>query len=250
MPAHRGAEGGTECKAAFQSLCKAIQTEFKTHDPLIQALALHYHFAAMHPFQDGNGRTARALEALMLQREGLRDTLFIAMSNYYYEEKNNYLKALAAVRSADHDLTPFLVFGLKGIEIQCNRLFAEIRNNVARILFRDVMYDLFMHLRTKRKRVIAERHIKLLKQLLSVDKLTLEDLVKRTSSIYKPLKDPYKALIRDINYLIGLKAVGLRKLPDNKYELFARLDWPMEITETEFFKRVREMPKAKTHGFL
>lgn len=250
MPTHRGAEGGAECEAAFQSLCKAIQAEFKAHDPLVQALALHYHFAAMHPFQDGNGRTARALEALMLQREGLRDTLFIAMSNYYYEEKNNYLKTLAEVCAAGHDLTPFLVFGLKGIEIQCNRLFAEIRKNVARILFRDVMYDLFKHLRTKRKRVIAERHIEILKQLLSADMLTLEALVERTSSIYKPLKNPYKALIRDVNYLLWLKAVGLKKLPDNKYELFARLEWPTEITEAEFFKRVRGMPKAKTHGFL
>jgi Fic family protein len=41
----------------------------------------------MHPFLDGNGRTARALEALMLQRTGLRDTLLIAMSNYSYEQK-------------------------------------------------------------------------------------------------------------------------------------------------------------------
>jgi Fic family protein len=38
---------------------------------VIQALALRYHFAAMHSFMDGNGRTARALEALMLQRVGL-----------------------------------------------------------------------------------------------------------------------------------------------------------------------------------
>ena len=38
----------------------------------------------------GDGRTARALEALMLQRTGLRDTLFIAMSNYYYEQKTGY----------------------------------------------------------------------------------------------------------------------------------------------------------------
>ena len=80
--------------------------------------------------------------------------------------------------------------------------------------------------------------------------LTLEALVERTSSIYKPLKNPYKALIRDVNYLLWLKAVGLKKLPDNKYELFARLEWPTEITEAEFFKRVRGMPKAKTHGFL
>jgi len=41
MPAHRGAEGGDECAETFQALCKAIQTEFKEHDPLIQALALH-----------------------------------------------------------------------------------------------------------------------------------------------------------------------------------------------------------------
>ncbi len=34
--------------------------------------AAHYHLAAMHPFVDGNGRTARALEALMRERAGLR----------------------------------------------------------------------------------------------------------------------------------------------------------------------------------
>lgn len=51
----------------------------------------------MHPFLDGNGRTARAVEALMLQRAGLRDALFIAMSNYYYDEKTVYLAALAEV---------------------------------------------------------------------------------------------------------------------------------------------------------
>ena len=112
-PRHRGVAGGTECVKAFTQLIKAAQGAYSQHDPLIQALALHYHFAAMHPFLDGNGRTARALEALMLQRAGLRDALFIAMSNYYYDEKNNYLAALAEVRRRNHDLTPFLVLGLK-----------------------------------------------------------------------------------------------------------------------------------------
>ena len=247
---HRGAEGGSECETAFTELCRASQQGFRQHDPLIQVLALHYHFAALHPFLDGNGPTARALEALMLQRVGLKDALFIAMSNYYYEEKNGYLGALAHVRAADHDLTPFLVFGLKGIETQCNRLFAEIRKSVAKALFRNVMFDLFNRLRTTRKRVIAERHIEILKLLLSADALTLEDLEQRTSGIYGPLKNPYKALIRDINYLLGLRAIGYEKLPENRYKLFARLEWPTEITETEFFRAVRDMPKAKTHGVL
>jgi len=61
IPPHRGVEGGPPCEEAFAGLLQAAQTEFRDHDPLVQALALHYHFAAMHPFLDGNGRTARAL---------------------------------------------------------------------------------------------------------------------------------------------------------------------------------------------
>lgn len=250
IPPHRGAEGGEECERAFSALCEAAAHEFQKHDPLIQALALHYHFAAMHPFLDGNGRTARALEALMLQRVGLKDSLFIAMSNYYYEEKNAYLKALASVRAADHDLSDFLIFGLKGIEIQCRRLFDEIRKNVAKALFRDVMHDLFYRLRTKRKRVIAERQIEILKHLLVGDKLTLDQLIDKTFGIYTPLKNPGKALLRDVNYLLQLRAIGFNRLSDDQYELFVRLEWPTEITETEFFKRVKEMPRARTLGFL
>ncbi len=249
-PRHRGVAGGAECETAFSELCRSAQREFQEHDPLIQALALHYHFAAMHPFLDGNGRAARALEAMMLQRTGLKDSLFIAMSNYYYEEKTAYLNTLAEVRANGHDLTPFLLFGLKGVEQQGKRLFGEIRKNVAKALYRNLMFDLFNRLRTPRKRVMKERHIEILKLLLNTDHMNLDELTERTRIHYHTLGNARKALVRDINYLIGLNAIGFTKLPDNKYDLFVRLDWPMEITETEFFKRVKQMPKAKTHTFL
>jgi Fic family protein len=250
-PRHRGADGGEECRQAFDSLCRAVQNQFTSHDPLIQALALHYHFAAMHPFLDGNGRTARALEALCLQRTGLKDTLFIAMSNYYYEEKNAYLTALAQVRTEGrHDLTPFLKFALKGVEIQCQRLLQEIQTNIRKALFRNMMFDFFKRLRTPRTRVMAERHLEILKLLLESDSLTLDELVKRTDAQYHSLSNPYKALIRDLNYLIRLEAIRVQKLDQNRYRFFARLEWPTRITETEFFARVKQMPKAKTHSFL
>lgn len=250
VPRHRGAEGGEECERAFAELCRAIQQEFTAHDPLIQALAMHYHFAAMHPFLDGNGRTVRALEALCLQRTGLKDSLLIAMSNYYYEEKNGYLASLAAVRAKGHDLTPFLQFALRGIELQCKRLLDEIRTNVRKALFRNLMFDLFKRLRTPRKRVMAERHLEILKTLLDTDSLTLEELAKKTDPEYRTLNSPYKALTRDLNYLIRLGAINFEKLQPNGYRLFARLEWPTEVTETEFFARVKQMPKAKTHSFL
>ena len=249
-PRHRGAEGGEECGRAFANLIQAIQREYRDHDPLIQALAAHYHLAAMHPFLDGNGRTARALEALMLQRAGLRDTCFIAMSNFYYDEKTAYLKALSSTRARDHDLTPFLELGLKGIALQSRRLLAEIQHQVSRELFRNMMYDLFTRLRTKRQRVIAERQIEILKFLLETDWMSFDELVKKAFPNYTSLKAFGKAFVRDLNYLIQLGAVKFEKLPENNYRFAVRLEWPTEITETQFFEYWKTLPRAKTHTFL
>jgi hypothetical protein len=34
------------------------------------------------------------------------------------------------------------------------------------------------------------------------------------------------------------------------FQLSINLEWPTQITETEFFKRAKELPKAKVYGFL
>jgi Fic family protein len=249
-PRHRGVEGGDECARALGLLCEAARTAFRDHDPLVQAVAIHYHIAAMHPFLDGNGRTARALEALMLRRTGLRETLFIAMSNYYYEHKTDYLNALNDARGGQHDLTPFLKFALRGIEQQCRLLFAEIRTQVAKALFRNTMTDLFGRLRSPRKRVMSSRHLAVLNLLLVHGDLTVTEMTDRTRQHYT-VKNPWKALSRDLNYLITLGAVTVSRLPEQRgFLLSVNLDWPTTITETEFFRLVKEMPKGRAFGFL
>jgi Fic family protein len=250
-PRHRGVEGGPPCAEAVRRLAEASRTVFREHDRLIQALALHYHFAAMHPFLDGNGRSARALEALMLQRLGLRDTLFIAMSNYYYEEKNAYLQALSEARSGGHDLTPFLLFALKGIERQCRSLMAEIRFQVKKALYRNTVTDLFGRLKSPRKRVMSARHVQVLNLLLAQGALGADALIHQTAHLYT-VKNPLKALNRDVSYLVFLGAVTLLPATDPSVGslIEANLEWPTQITETEFFQRVRQMPKGKVHGFL
>jgi len=249
-PRHRGAEGGDECAEAFRALMDAVRTVFREHDPLIQALAFHYHLAAMHPFLDGNGRTARALEALMLQRLGLRDSLFIAMSNHYYEEKPAYLQALNDTRTGAHDLTPFLRFALAGVERQCRRLFVEIRLHIAKALYRNTVADLFGRLKSPRKRVMSARHVQLLNLLLDQGELVLGVVRERTVHLYA-VKNPNKALARDLNYLLELQAIRVRELEEPPgYALSVNLEWPTQITETEFFRRVKAMPKGKLYGFL
>jgi Fic family protein len=250
-PRHRGCNGGEECATAFKALTKAAAREYSDHDPLIQALALHYHFAAMHPFQDGNGRTARAMEALMLRRAGLRDALFIAMSNFYYDNKDDYLKALSTVRAQNQDLTPFLKFGLRGIAVQCSRLFNEIKTQVQKALFRNVMYDLFDRLQSPRRRVIAQRQLDILRVFLRRERMDLSVLWSEVSRVYKPLKNGWKAFIRDINNLLEIEALDFEvegEKETRKYRLWIKLDWATEITETAFFERAKNFPKAKT-GF-
>ncbi len=165
----------------------------------------------MHPFLDGNGRTARALEALVLQRADLTDRAFIAMSNYYYDEKDSYLRVLSQVRSMDHDLTPFLKFGLRGIALQANRLYAEIKKNMERALFRNTMYDLFNRLESTRTRVIKNRQIEILKTLLDVEKMDWHELTQKVRPHYASVANWGRTIIRDVNGLIQLGAINVTK---------------------------------------
>ncbi|SRR6266436_9986374 len=254
-PRHRGAEGGSECLLAFKRLCAAINQEFRGHDGLVQALAAHYHMGAIHPYQDGNGRTARALEALLLKRAELKDTLFIAMSNYYYDEKDSYLNTLSEVAQRNHDLTPFLQFGLKGIAAQANRLLREIRRHVSRTLYREVMHKMYGRLKSARKRTLAKRQLAILDILLQTENyMNVEDLMVAVTKDYSKLAKPAKAFVRDLNQLLSLNALGLTKtekpLPGRGYfsqfSVMARLEWPMEITETKFYEEINKLPPAKT----
>ena len=253
IPPHRGVEGGPPCEEAFEGLLHSVQTEFRDHDPLVQAMALHYHLAAMHPFLDGNGRTARAMEALVLRRAGLTDRAFVAMSNYYYDEKPAYLRILGEVRQDSHDLTPFLIFALNGIRIQCEQLTAEIRKHMQRALFRDTMYSLFNRLETRRKRVIGERQIEILKILLDGERRSIMmDLYLRTKPLYLSIKDAFGAFLRDLTQLESLKAIEVQRNPSSHYaeSVSVNLDWPQEIDESEFLRRMKTMPKGKNFKFL
>ncbi len=250
IPKHRGCDGGKMCLKAFDDLISAINHEFRGHDPLIQALAVHYHFAAMHPFIDGNGRIARALEALMLQRADVTDRAFIAMSNYYYDEKDTYLRTLSQVRENNHDLTPFLKFGLLGITLQAGRLYAEIRRNMEVVLFRNMMYELFNKLESPKKRVIKNRQIEILKLLLEVREMDWHDLRRKMEPHYSNRANFQRTIVRDVKGLQQLGALEIKQISKGKLSINARLQWPQEITESDFFAKVNMLPKGKTHSFL
>lgn len=249
MPRHRGAQAGHECATAFTQLIAAANGAFRGHDILIQASALHYHIGAMHPFGDGNGRTARALEAFYLQKAGLRDALFIALSNYYYDEKAMYLSMLAECAQTGHDLTPFLRFSLTGVKKQCERLLREIGIEVRKALFRDMAYDLFNRMTSTRKRVIAKRQLALLNHVLDRESIGVDAAFNHLRPHYAGLGEPWSGFARDVVNMTNLGPLILRGAAET-FVLEVDLDWPQKISGSEALAKLQSLPRPKTYRFM
>ena len=238
-PRCRGAEGGTDLAAAFGALGQAFAGEFQRHDRIIQAMAAHYHIGAMHPFDDGNGRTARALEAFMLREAGVNDMVMVSLSNYYYEHVEEYLGALYKSRNSGHNLTPFLRFALPAVAERCNALATEILTQNKRMLYREFARSLFGRLRSPRRRALAERQLQIIEVLLGFGPLSPSDLVQQIWPYYRGLKHPSRALGRDLSGLINLSAVVVAN-----DHFVADLDWPQRFSESELLERYERMPPA------
>lgn len=89
--------------------------------PLLRAGILHYELARIHPFVDGNGRTARAMALLCLFLEGYQVKKFFALEEYYDSHPDEYYTALQSVMSSG-ELTSWLEYFTLGISIEFNRV--------------------------------------------------------------------------------------------------------------------------------
>ena len=66
-------------------------------DPLIKMAILHYQFEAIHPFEDGNGRTGRILNLLFLVQQKTLDKPILYLSRYILENRLEYYRLLLEV---------------------------------------------------------------------------------------------------------------------------------------------------------
>ena len=84
-------------------------------DPVMMAGLAHYEFVRIHPFVDGNGRTARALATLILVKRGFDVHRFFALDDYYDHQRGAYYAALQTVRPELRDLTRWLEYFTAGV---------------------------------------------------------------------------------------------------------------------------------------
>lgn len=87
---------------------------------LLQAAAVHFYLAYLHPYFDGNGRMARLLHLWVLVQKGYSSALFVPLSEYIQRTKNQYYKAFTLVEqnaalSGTVDITPFFVYFIQHV---------------------------------------------------------------------------------------------------------------------------------------
>ncbi len=90
-------EGEDLIRAKLGSLEKFIHEENETIDPLIKMALIHYQFEAIHPFDDGNGRTGRILNVLYLVHKDLLSLPVLYLSAFIIQHKNEYYRLLREI---------------------------------------------------------------------------------------------------------------------------------------------------------
>jgi len=91
-------------------------------NPVLSAGISHYEFVRVHPFIDGNGRSARALASLILYLRGFDTKRFFALDDYYDSDRQSYYKALQSVDSISLDLTEWLGYFTYGVALQIEKV--------------------------------------------------------------------------------------------------------------------------------
>lgn len=83
-----------------------------TLDPVLRAAIAHLWFVTIHPFEDGNGRIARAIGDMALARSEGSDQRFYSLSSQIRQDRKGYYEILERTQKGDLDITPWLLWFL------------------------------------------------------------------------------------------------------------------------------------------
>jgi Fic family protein len=90
--------------------------------PILVAGIAQFQFVHIHPFIDGNGRTARLLSTLILYKTGYDFKRLFTISEYYDKDKPIYYQAIQSVRNNNMDMTAWLGYFVEGLRSQMEEI--------------------------------------------------------------------------------------------------------------------------------
>lgn len=185
---------------------------------IVKAIIAHLYFTWIHPFGDGNGRTARLLELKILLDNGVPAAAAHLLSNFYNETRNNYYAVLEKTSLNGGNPTYFLEYALQGfVDALDSHIDAILKEQVS-VAWTNYVHDRF------RQEAATKVNSRQRELLLAISTVALESPVSKreilskvtlNAKLSKQYENHQRMFQRDINSLVKMKL--LEKNSESKY---------------------------------
>lgn len=147
---YRGAPAA-DCEFLLGRLCEWLNgSDFEPADEelriplaLVKAVVAHVYLAWIHPFGDGNGRTARLVEFHLLFASGVPLPAAHLLSDHYNLTRTEYYRELARASGSGGDLIPFISYALQGFLDGIRAQIGRVREQQMRVAWENYVHDRF-----------------------------------------------------------------------------------------------------------
>ncbi len=154
-------------------------------NPVLLAGMVHYEIARIHPFIDGNGRTARLLATLVLYLSGFDHRRIFSLDDYYDRDRKSYYAALKTVDTKIRDLTKWLEYFSDGVAFSIN----EVKEAVLKL-------GLKAKKETKSQISLTQKQMKIIERINIDGRITNRDLQKLFNISAQAAHKELKKLLR------------------------------------------------------
>jgi Fic family protein len=208
---YRGAPAA-DCEYLTQKLCDwldkgliPLEQENTILHGFIKAVMAHLYLAWIHPFGDGNGRTARLVEFQILMASGIPSPASHLLSNYYNETRQLYYHYLDLASKTPQGPISFLEYAVQGFVEGLRSQLEFIWEQQRDVTWRNIVHELFANKESKAD--LRRRNLALDLSLSGepVPLAKIRDLSTRLAAQYANKSN--KTITRDIRILVDMNLV-------------------------------------------
>ena len=137
-----------DCEFLLDEFCKWLNAFDFPKDQvqpysILAAIAAHLYFAWIHPFGDGNGRTARLIEFRYLLQAGFPTPAAHLLSNFYNQTRTEYYRQLDKASASGGLMSEFIAYAIQGLVDQLKEQLKVIRDLQWTITWENYVYERF-----------------------------------------------------------------------------------------------------------
>ena len=212
---YRGAPA-EDCEFLLEKLCEWLngsdfappEEDLAVPFALIKSVVAHLYLAWIHPFGDGNGRTARLVEFHILFASGVPLPAAHLLSDHYNLTRTQYYRELAKASASGGDIIPFIRYALQGFLDGIREQIKRVRQQQLRVAWENYVHDRFRHVKTSKTQKRRRDLVLELTEHDWVEVSKIEDLSPRIAREYANAGD--RMIQRDLNAINKLGLIQRR----------------------------------------